>query len=178
MPQDYAITESRQTKSWESKYGTMLDYALKLEGVDGWVQLSQKQDTKPPQTGDTLYGRLEDKEYNGKTYKKFRKERKDGGSFQKKSSGKSPEERHQIDRLNARTAAVDFFGHYVSSGKFNDPLTDVELVLEIQKKLLESAGGRMTDDGLMDVSTNQPDETLSEEEENSIQATDLSQIPF
>lgn len=71
---EYTITNVQPRGEWSSDYGQMIDYAVSLEGQDGWHKLTQKVDTKPPQEGDKLNGVIENKkDKNGNAYKKFKK---------------------------------------------------------------------------------------------------------
>lgn len=82
MDKDYTILEVQVRDPWTSSFGTFNSYALKLEGVDGFVQMNQKQETAEPTIGSTLFGHLEQATSKaGKPYFKFKKTKKDGGSF-------------------------------------------------------------------------------------------------
>lgn len=71
----YKITNVNRLDEWPSKYGPMQDYSVALEGEDGWIKLTQKVDTRPPQIGDELEGFIEDKSNtNGTAYRKFKKQ--------------------------------------------------------------------------------------------------------
>lgn len=87
MAQDYQVTQvSPETRSFETKFGPMVSYKVKLEGVDEVVELAQKTDTSAPAAGDTLYGSIDT---SGSFGPKFKKERRDqfGGGFGSTSSG-------------------------------------------------------------------------------------------
>lgn len=73
---EYKITEVQKRKEWSGNYGTFQDYALRLEGIDGWVSLSQKPETPEPQVGQELYGHTETQTHGDKTYLKFKKVQK------------------------------------------------------------------------------------------------------
>lgn len=82
MDKDYTILEVQVRDPWNSSYGMMNAYALKLEGEDGWISINQVQKTAEPKPGDVIFGHLEDaKTKAGKPYFKFKKARKDGGIF-------------------------------------------------------------------------------------------------
>lgn len=75
MAQEYTIKNVQPREEWQSQYGAMKDYAISVDGESGWVKLTQKVETKPPQEGDSIYGTIttvEDR--NGNPYKKFKKE--------------------------------------------------------------------------------------------------------
>lgn len=79
---DYTVLEVQKRDEWTNDFGTFQGYALKLEGVDGWVSLNQKPETAAPEVGGTIYGRTETQTRGGKTYLKFKKVNKEyqGGS--------------------------------------------------------------------------------------------------
>lgn len=56
MDKDYKITSVEPRAAYDTQYGTMQPYALKLEGVEGYVQLSQKPETEAPYVGQTIHG--------------------------------------------------------------------------------------------------------------------------
>lgn len=83
----YKILNVQAKDPWSGTYGTFNSYALQLEGIDGWVEISQMQKNKDgtmkqaPQVGYELFGHLEPaKSKDGsKTYMKFKKASKTGG---------------------------------------------------------------------------------------------------
>lgn len=78
---EYKILEVQERNRWSGKFGDFQDYAVKLEGVDNWVQLSQKPETPAPEVNGTLYGHLETQTRGDKTFMKFKKaQRPDGNS--------------------------------------------------------------------------------------------------
>lgn len=83
----YTISNIETRDQWKSDFGVMQDYAVALEGEEGWIKLTQKVDTKPPQRGDELEGYIQDKSNtNGTAYRKFKKE-----SAQYAGAGRSSE---------------------------------------------------------------------------------------
>lgn len=56
MDKDYKILSVEPRKAYDTQYGTMQPYALTLEGVEGFVQLSQKPETDAPVVGQTIHG--------------------------------------------------------------------------------------------------------------------------
>ena len=70
----YKITEAQFRKNWSGAHGEMADYAVKLEGVDEWVQLTQKPETPAPTVGAELFGHTWVQTSNGKSYLRFKKE--------------------------------------------------------------------------------------------------------
>lgn len=69
-------------REYESKFGPMKSYKLKLPGEIDPVELSQKATTPAPKVGDVLNGHLEDTEYG----KKFKKDFQQGGGFKSGAS--------------------------------------------------------------------------------------------
>lgn len=71
--QDYTILSVQKRNEWTGGFGTFQDYALQLEGVDGWVQLTQKPETAAPEQGQVLHGHTEVQTRGGKSSLKFKK---------------------------------------------------------------------------------------------------------
>lgn len=71
---EYKVTNVQRRDEWLSQYGTMVTFALALEGEDGWVKLNQKLDTSEPKVGDVLTGNITtEQSKNGEAYRKFTK---------------------------------------------------------------------------------------------------------
>lgn len=66
---------SENVKTYESKYGPMKEYKVKLDGVAEAVSINQKASSPAPEVGSTLTGSIQDTEYG----KKFKKEYSQGG---------------------------------------------------------------------------------------------------
>lgn len=80
MDKQYKIVNVQPRDPWTGKFGTFNAFALQLEGVEGWVELSQKPETTEPAVGAELFGHLEVQTRGDKTYQKFKKQApKDGG---------------------------------------------------------------------------------------------------
>lgn len=91
----YTITNINRRNEWPGRDGqTMVDWAIAVEGEQGWIKLTQKLDTKPPEIGQTISGSIEDKvDKNGNPYRKFTKEFKNSGG----GSGMTQDDRKQLD---------------------------------------------------------------------------------
>ena len=77
MGREYTITNVQRRDEWQSRFGgTFVDYAITLEGdSQGWIKLTQKPETTPPRTGDTIFGTItQEQTRNGTAYRKFKKE--------------------------------------------------------------------------------------------------------
>lgn len=73
MAQTFKVTAlSPKTKQWKGNYGPMVDYYVKLEGVDAPVIVTKKPDSRPPAAGDELFGTLD---MSGKFGPKFKAEK-------------------------------------------------------------------------------------------------------
>lgn len=72
----HKITNVQMRDEWGPVHGSMMqDYAIALEGEEGWVKLTQKVDTRPPEVGQEIEGFIETKtNTNGTSYRKFKKE--------------------------------------------------------------------------------------------------------
>lgn len=83
----FKITNVQTRDEWDSKFGKMMDYAIALEGEDGWIKLTQKLDTRPPEIGDELEGFVEEKSNtNGTSFRKFKKQSAEYASADRSSS--------------------------------------------------------------------------------------------
>jgi len=88
MDKDYNILKVEPRSKWHSqKYGgDFQDYAIQLDGVEGWVQLTQKIDSKAPVAGETIYGHTYVQENGDVTYTKFKRVMKDNQGYNGASS--------------------------------------------------------------------------------------------
>jgi hypothetical protein len=73
MDKEYKILRVEERNQWSGTHGTFQDYALQLEGIDGWVALTQKPETEAPQVGGTLFGHTFTQTSKDKTFLKFKK---------------------------------------------------------------------------------------------------------
>ena len=69
MDKDYKILTVEPRQAYDTDYGTMQPYAITLEGVEGYVQLSQKPETPAPTVGQVIHGHT----YNQGKFLKFKK---------------------------------------------------------------------------------------------------------
>lgn len=69
----YNITKVERREMWKGSYGEFQSYALQLEGVEGWVELSQKPETPAPQAGGQIHGYYTATTKGDNTYLKFKK---------------------------------------------------------------------------------------------------------
>lgn len=74
MERDYIVTSAESRDSYLYKGNDLQDYAIALEGEQGWIKLSQRVSTPPPRQGDTLHGIIENKQdREGNSFRKFKK---------------------------------------------------------------------------------------------------------
>lgn len=66
---DYKILSVEPRQAFSTEYGEMQPYALTLEGVEGYVQLTQKPETAAPAVNSTIHGYT----YKQGSYLKFKK---------------------------------------------------------------------------------------------------------
>lgn len=69
VDKDYKILSVDPRQAYDTDYGQMQPYALTLEGVEGYVQLSQKPETPAPVVGQVIHGHT----YNQGKFLKFKK---------------------------------------------------------------------------------------------------------
>lgn len=112
MPEtkDYVIKSVEARKAYSTDYGEMQPYALELQGVDGFVQLSQKPETPAPEVGTTLHGyTFEQKSAKG-SFLKFKKVNEqyqnNNGGGNSSSSSSSADNDYIVKLLEAIVVAV------------------------------------------------------------------------
>lgn len=104
---------SSETRTYDTKYGQMVSYKLKLEGVDAPVELGQKTTTPAPQAGATLSGHVEDGPY-GKKFKKEQAQFGGGSGFTPQTSSSSTPTQAGT---SGSTKSFDSFTMYLSYAK-------------------------------------------------------------
>lgn len=73
---DYKIAGvAKDPREYQSKFGDMKAYKLKLDGVEEPVEWSRKADSPAPKAGETISGTIEETQYG----KKFKKDYTAGG---------------------------------------------------------------------------------------------------
>lgn len=84
---DYTINRVERKNEWRSRFATtpdgkdMVDYAIALQGEQGWIKLTQKIDSAPPREGSTIHGRiLTEHDRDNNPYRKFKKENPEFGN--------------------------------------------------------------------------------------------------
>lgn len=102
VDKDYKILSVEARQAYETDYGTMQPYAITLEGVEGYVQLSQKPETPEPTVGQVLHGHT----YNQGKFLKFKKVNPnfDNGGGSKPSS--NADQGRVLELLEAIAVAV------------------------------------------------------------------------
>lgn len=99
MDKEYRVRQVQARKPYNTQYGEFQPYGLQLDGwANGWVELSQKPETKPPVVGDVLFGHIEKRTVDSKTggdpmvFYKFKKgDLRDAPSSQSTASNPSKE---------------------------------------------------------------------------------------
>lgn len=100
---------SQETRTYDTKFGPMVSYKLKLDGVDAPVELGQKATTPAPIAGVTLNGHIEETQYGPK----FKKEQAQFGGGFTPSATSSP----STNSSNSRGNNSDPFTMYLSYAK-------------------------------------------------------------
>jgi hypothetical protein len=103
VDKDYKILSVEPRQAYDTDYGTMQPYAITLEGVEGYVQLSQKPETPAPTVGQVIHGHT----YNQGKFLKFKKVNpnyagNDGGSKPQSSADQG----RMLELLEAIAVAV------------------------------------------------------------------------
>lgn len=123
---EHKITNVQRRNEWGDQ---MLDYAIALEGQQGWIKLTQKVSTPPPMIGDMIRGRVETKQNkNGNSYLKFTKERESSGGFPQSNSTSSGSQEayivQMLEELTGRRKVQDTIApmpEQPDDMKFDDP---------------------------------------------------------
>lgn len=127
----YKITNVQTREQWGPSHGHMMqDYAIALEGEEGWIKLTQRVETRPPQVGDELEGFIETKSNsNGTSYRKFKKENPQFAQGDR--SGNQPNQANQkmdyiVQMLEELTGRRDVVHEPTNSDTgFDDPFKDL-----------------------------------------------------
>jgi hypothetical protein len=130
MGQDYTITKVEERDTWLYQGQPMQDYAIALQGEDGWIKLTQKPDTKPPVVNGVIHGIIENKKNpNGTAYRKFKKVNPNFGG--NRTGGAAPVSDSRLDyvvqmleELTGRRPAPDVV-HEVKDDPLDDPFKDI-----------------------------------------------------
>lgn len=102
---EYKITNVQRRNEWGDQ---MIDYAIALEGQQGWIKLTQKVMTPPPVIGSTIRGSVDTKtNRNGNSYLKFTKERADGGGGSTSGGSKEAYIVQMLEELTGRRTPVE-----------------------------------------------------------------------
>lgn len=108
MDKDYKIISVDPRAAYDTQYGTMQPYALKLEGVEGFVQLSQKPETDAPQVGSTLHGHTYEQNGPHGPFLKFKKVNPEyAGNDGASKPSSSADSGRVLELLEAIAVAVD-----------------------------------------------------------------------
>ena len=113
MSEYKVIAVSDQVRSFETKFGKMKSYKLKLEGVEEVVELAQKDTTPAPTAGATLNGTIDNSGQYGPKFKKETPQFGGGGSFSGGSGSKpayTPKDEKAIQAMWAIGQAVSALG--------------------------------------------------------------------
>lgn len=106
--QDYKILSVEPRAAYETQYGTMQPYALKLEGVEGFVQLSQKPETDAPYVGQTIHGHTYEQNGPHGGFLKFKKVNPNyAGNDGASKPSSSADQGRVLELLEAIAVAVD-----------------------------------------------------------------------
>ena len=103
MDKDYKIISVEPRAAYDTQYGTMQPYALKLEGVDGFVQLSQKPETAPPVVGQTIHGHTYEQNGPRGGFLKFKKV---NPNYADKGGGSKPQSSADMGRVMEYLEAI------------------------------------------------------------------------
>lgn len=97
----YTIANVQRRDEWGPVHGSMMqDYAISLEGEEGWIKLTQKVETRPPEVGQELEGYIENKtNTNGTSYRKFKKESSQFAQSGRSAPQQSPTNQKDMDYI-------------------------------------------------------------------------------
>lgn len=125
MDQDYRILTVEARQAYQTDYGEMQPYAITLEGVEGYVQLTQKPETPAPMVGQTIHGHT----YSQGKYLKFKKVNPEfaqqGGGGSKPSSAQPSADNGYIIKL-LEAIAVEVGAQHAVRGDTDTVLEDID----------------------------------------------------
>lgn len=116
----HTLTVVSQPREWESKFGPMKSYTVKVEGDDGSYEISRKASTQAPTVGQKIEVAEVTADPNGKYPPKLKMAYAGGGGGK---GGKSPEEQARITRMAAQKAAIEWARLTHERGKLPDDFT-------------------------------------------------------
>lgn len=120
---EHTVTDVDIRDKYLYKGKQMQNYAIALQGEEGWITLTQLDTTPPPQVGDKLSGNIEDRRTpQGESYRKFKKEygsQQPGGV---QDDSKLDYIVKMLEELTGRRATADAKG---ATGADEDPFKDL-----------------------------------------------------
>ena len=119
MDKDYKIISVEPRAAYDTQYGTMQPYALKLEGVDGFVQLSQKPETAPPVVGQVIHGHTHNQG-------KFLKFKKVNPNYAGNDGGSKPQSSADMGRVMEYLEAIAVAVGAEVAGKQDTVIEDID----------------------------------------------------
>ena len=119
VDKDYKILSVEPRAAYDTQYGTMQPYALKLEGVDGFVQLSQKPETEAPVVGQVIHGHT----YNQGKFLKFKKV---NPNYQQSAPASNPGQSGDMGRVMEYLEAIAVAVGAEVAGKQDTVLDDID----------------------------------------------------
>ena len=119
MDKDYKILSVEPRQAYDTDYGTMQPYAITLEGVEGYVQLSQKPETPAPVVGQVIHGHT----YNQGKFLKFKKV---NPNYQGADSGSKPVQSGDLGRVMEYLEAIAVAVGAEVAGKQDTVIDDID----------------------------------------------------
>lgn len=166
MSQTFKIQAvSKQTKPWTGTYGAMIDYRLKLDGVDEVVVLSKKADSPAPTANDELFGSID---MSGKFGPKFVVDRSRFGGSSGGGSGSKPayqpKDEKAIQAMWAIGQSVTAYGQLGAKEtpqEYSGKVSELAVELFGMVDFVKGSQGEASDSGTDTVNENVPDKQLT-----------------
>lgn len=174
MAQDYKVTAvSQETRSFETKFGSMISYKLKLDGVDTPVELAQKSTTPAPTEGTVLHGHIEETSFGPKFKKEQPQGQGFGGSPATRSQGGASSKSFQSDPFTMYLSyAKDIKVAEIAAGRIDAKVSYDELLDDVL------VGAKVLYEGRPGNETSTQDALPEDEDIKAGEPVDLSKIPF
>lgn len=104
QPGTHTINTVSEPREWQSQYGPMKTYTIKVDGDESAYQLNKKANSAPPSIGQSITVESVTPDPQGKFPAKIKLAQQNGG----KGGGRSPEENARIMRQHSQEMALRY----------------------------------------------------------------------
>lgn len=118
-------------RDWESQHGQFRSYYVKIEGDERTFELAQKRTTAAPNVGDAFEATVEEREHNGTTYYKLKKQQgrgdNGGGRYSEEDIARMDAVGRVKGRCHAQAQALAYAAIRASQGRLPSEFTMSDL---------------------------------------------------